>query len=229
MKFNNLLLFTFIALFTFSACEKDEDEETTPATTNTTNNNGGSGNNGGGSGNNGGGSNNTSATDSLAKMTNNVIQYRDTLTGKDTTISFGYYFAEDGKVFVHQKSNRFSKPTLMIHFTEGGMPYFPANDKTYTYRSTISGTRPPQGEWDFQFCPSGGVPNSTANCFTQDYIGTFTIDAEGTLYYQRSGDTFTLSFFDYQTGGYSFSGKIEFTNATVGDPNYDGSYITGTL
>lgn len=227
MKIKKLLLLSFIALFAFSACEKDEDdEEVTPTTTNN-NNNGGSGNNGGNNNNNGG----NAGSDSLNRMSPNLIHYRNLSSGKDTTVSFSYYFAEDGKVYLHQKSNRFSTPqaNLMIHFTEGGQPYFPANDKSYTYRTSVSGTRPAQGEWDFRFCPIGGVPGGNKDCFTQDYGSNFSISSTGTLTYKRSGDTFTLSFYDYQTDGFSFSGKIEFTNATVGDPNYDGTFESGSL
>lgn len=225
MKLSRILLFAFISVFAFTACEEDEDEQVTPATTN---------NNGGG-GNNTGGGNNSGYPDSLNRMTNNVIQYRDTLTGAtDSIVSFSYYYVEDGKLYLHQLSNRFSTPqaTLTLHFIEGAQPYFPANDKTYSYRTNVTGTRPNQGEWGFRFCPADRLPNSVKDCYTNDYAGSFpsqTVASKGTLYYQRSGDTFTFSFLDYRTEGYSFSGKFTFTNATAGDPNYDGSFDSGSL
>jgi hypothetical protein len=168
-------------------------------------------------------------------MTDNVIQYRDTLTGNvDSVVSFSYYYAEDGKIYLHQLSNRFSTPQAQfrIQFNEGTQPYFPANDKTYPFRTNFLGGEPNQGEWGFRFCPANRIPNSLKDCHTNDVSGTFprqSVASTGTLYYQRSGDTFTFSFFDYRVDGYSFSGKFTFTNATVGDANWDGSFTAGSL
>ena len=162
-------------------------------------------------------------------MAANQVVARDTLTDSTETYTFNYYSASDGKIYIREKSNYFSKPTLMIHFTEAsGQPFYSPVNRTYTYRSSISGIRPAENEWDFQLCPSGGIPNASKDCYTQDYQG-FAIASSGTLYYERSGDTHTFAFFDYKTFGKSISGRIVITDTEIGKPDYDGTHQDGSL